>query len=74
MNETAAGYARLTVNVPLELKQRVQLICARRQLSMREYLTQAGGTADERFGFARRRQQSTGPDSASRSGVGRIMG
>ena len=41
MNETTAGYARLTVNVPLELKQRVQLICARRQLSMREYLTQA---------------------------------
>jgi len=41
MNGTTAGYARLTVNVPLELKQRVQLICARRQLSMREYLTQA---------------------------------
>ena len=41
MNGTAAGYARLTVNVPLGLKQRVQLICARRQLSVREYLTQA---------------------------------
>jgi hypothetical protein len=41
MSETTAGYARLTVNVPLELKQRVQLICARRRLSMREYLTQA---------------------------------
>jgi len=41
MSETTAGYARLTVNVPLELKQRVQLICARRQLSMCECLTQA---------------------------------
>jgi len=41
MNGTTAGYARLTVNVPLELKQYVQLICARRQLTMREYLTQA---------------------------------
>ena len=41
MNETTAGYARLTVNIPVELKQRVQLICARRQLSIREYLTQA---------------------------------
>ncbi len=39
MNETATGYTRLIVNVPLELKQRVQLICTRRQLSMREYLT-----------------------------------
>ncbi len=41
MNGTTAGYARLTVNVPLELKQRVQLVCARRQLSVREYLTKA---------------------------------
>lgn len=41
MNGTSAGYARLTVNVPLELKQRVQLICARRHLSMGEYLTEA---------------------------------
>ncbi|OIO93053.1 MAG: hypothetical protein AUK03_08845 [Anaerolineae bacterium CG2_30_64_16] len=41
MNGTTAGYVRLTVNVPLELKQRVQLVCARRQLSVREYLTKA---------------------------------
>ncbi len=41
MNGITAGYARLTVNVPLELKQRVQLVCARRQLSMGEYLTKA---------------------------------
>jgi hypothetical protein len=41
MNGTATGYARLTVNLPLELKQRVLLICARRQVSMREYLTMA---------------------------------
>lgn len=41
MNGTTAAYARLTVNVPVELKQRVQLICARRQLSMREYLMAA---------------------------------
>ncbi|MBM4460968.1 MAG: hypothetical protein FJ011_24930 [Chloroflexi bacterium] len=41
MNGTTVGYARLSVNVPLELKQRVQLACIRRQLSMREYLTKA---------------------------------
>ena len=41
MNGTTAGYARLTVNVPLELKQRVQSVCARRQLSIREYLMEA---------------------------------
>jgi hypothetical protein len=29
----------LTVNVPLELKQRIQLVCTQHQLSMREYLT-----------------------------------
>jgi len=38
---TTAGYARLIVKVPLKLKQRAQLVCARRQLSMREYLTKA---------------------------------
>jgi len=38
---TTAKYARLTVNVPPDLKQRIQLVCARRQLSMREYLTEA---------------------------------
>jgi hypothetical protein len=41
MNGTTVGYARLTVNVPLEMKQRVQLVCARRQLSIREYLMEA---------------------------------
>ena len=41
MNGTTAGYARLTVSVPLELKQRVQLICTRRRLSMDEYLMEA---------------------------------
>lgn len=46
MNGTTAGYARLTVSVPLELKQRVQLICARRRLSMDEYLTE---TLEERL-------------------------
>jgi hypothetical protein len=41
MNGTTSAYARLTVNVPMEMKQRVQLICARRRLTMREYLTRA---------------------------------
>jgi ribosomal protein S7 len=41
MNGTTSAYARLTVNVPVEMKERVQLICARRQLTMREYLTKA---------------------------------
>jgi hypothetical protein len=41
MNGTTSTYARLTVNVPVEMKERVQLICARRQLTMREYLTKA---------------------------------
>jgi hypothetical protein len=41
MNGTTTRYTRLTVSVPFELKERVQLVCARRQLSMREYLTTA---------------------------------
>jgi len=39
INGTTAEYARLTVSAPLELKQRVPLICTRRRLSMDEYLT-----------------------------------
>lgn len=39
MNGTPSAYARLTVNVPVEMKRRIQLVCTRRQLTMREYLT-----------------------------------
>ena len=74
MNGTTAGYARLTVSVPLELKQRVQLICTRRRLSMDEYLMEA---LEERLANDLTLSDDDGSWltlTARRSGIGRTLG
>jgi|GEM_PF-3284366 len=75
MNSATTGDVRLTVNVSAELKRRIRLVCTRRQLSMREYLTIV---LEERLANdltpTQEWRQFDGIDSADRSGIGRVVG